>query len=210
MILKWAASGNIWLWKTATLVYLYMDLPFPENKLGKSLYFTLKRNFFKFTRQDLYFIIAFSGRFKKMRFLVSNTFYELCKNKNAHQCNDLVQIYFRLLRYGYYFVNQELICLPYVVCDSIEQINHLQPILAYIITQYKFRSQLYTILRVYLEEIAEYNLSQSMVKHIVAFLYVLSQNDNDYLNDILLFLKETKGGIALNTYRMLENISKQE
>ena len=113
-----------------------------------------------------------------------------------------------MIRYGYYKVNRNLINLPFVVCDSKEQVNNIEAVLAYIMSQYDLRCQLYSILRAYFEEITFYDMSKIMDKRLTAYFYALTKKEYDYREDILFFLKDTAGNLANDVYNHLIKIYK--
>lgn len=82
----------------------------------------------------------------------------------------------------------------------------MSPVLAYIMARYDLRRQLYSVLRAYLEEIADYDVPQSMIKHISAYFYILAQSDSGYRTDILMFLRESGGSVAKSVCHMLTEI----
>ncbi len=96
--------------------------------------------------------------------------------------------------------------MPFVTCDSKEQIENMHFVLAYIMTRYDLYRQLCRIMQAYLEEISDYNVSAGTLNHLTAFFYVLTRDAADYQGDILLFLSELKGCIAKKIYNKLIKI----
>lgn len=206
MVLKWAQSDSSWLWKAAFLVYLYADIPSQDVRWKAALTLTVKRKVLGLRRADIRFIAGYAGHFEDMRSFMANIFYELYTSGKEDSREPLALIYLWLIEYGYYYTDDNLIALPFVACDSKEQIIKLLPVLAYLMTRYDLRHRLYSILRVYLEEIACYDVPGSTMKHIVAYFYTLAQKDSDYRKDILLFLRESDGRVARSVYHMLTDI----
>lgn len=206
MVLKWAESDCSWLWKAAFLVYLYADVPSQDIKLKNALTLTVKKRFLGLRRADIRFIAVYARQFEDMRSFVADIFYELSTSGKEDSRDSLALLYLWLVKYGYYFTNVNRINLPFVVCDSKKQVTNLLPVLAYIMARYNLRRRLYSILRVYLEEIADYDVPRSTMKHIVAYFYAFAGKVPDYQKDILLFLKESHGGTAKSVYHMLTDI----
>ncbi len=206
MVLKWAESDSEWLWKAALLVYLYADAPFPGEKLEKALALTVKKKFLRLHRGDLRFIAVYAGHFKNMRSFMTGVFRELGASQEKDYLPYLAVIYLYLTKYGYFMIDKKMTNLPFVVHDSQKQAVAMSPVLAYIMARYDLRRQLYSVLRAYLEEIADYDVPQSMIKHISAYFYILAQSDSGYRTDILMFLRESGGSVAKSVCHMLTEI----
>lgn len=209
MVMRWAESDSGWLWKSAFLVYLYTGEKYFDARFEDTLTKTIRNKFYKLENADLKFIAILACYFKEARRIVSAVFKYLYKLNHGGADKQLAYIYLRLIRYGYYEINDKLTELPFVVCDSKEQMKRLVPILKYSMTQYNLRCRLYLILRVYIEEIANYDTLPSTVRRITAYFYCLAENDGDYQRDILFFLRECNGNVAENVYHMLAEIYKR-
>lgn len=208
MILKWARSDSGWLWKAALLVHLNSYDPSIDNELKKALIITVSKKFFRLEHSDLRFITIFAAYSENVRLVITSVFHSLYKENDAYGKRELAQIYIRMIRYGYYEVNRKLINLPFVVCDSKEQVSNIEAVLVYIMSQYDLRCQLYSVLRAYFEEITFYDVPQNIDKHLTAYFYALTKKEYDYQEDILLFLKESGGNLANDVYNYLTKIYK--
>lgn len=196
IVLRWMESESNWLWKSALLVCLHTyDLNI-DKELHKAAVRAIKRRIFGFQNSDLRFIILFAEDAKNLRTIMSFVFYELYKSGSAQKEENLAQIYLKMIRYGYYRVNRNKIDLPFVSCDSKEQVEHIHFVLASIMKRYALYRQLCWILQAYLEEISGYDVSLETLNHITAFFYILARDEYDYQRDILYFLSELKGRVA--------------
>ncbi len=206
MVLRWAESESNWLWKTALLVCLHTYGKDMDNQLHKTMIRIIKKRMFEFQNSDLRFIVLFAGDAGNVKAIAASAFYGLYRTGSPDEKKNLALIYLKMIRYGYYQVNRSRIDLPFVTCDSREQMDNLCPVLAFIMAQYDLYCQLCWILQAYLEEIADYEVTVRTLNHIVAFFYVLSKGNYDYQRDILLFLSEMKGSIAKKIYSKLIKI----
>lgn len=208
MVLQWAESDSEWLWKAAFLVYSYVNADDYDSRLKQALTDTVKKKFMGLNNTDLGFITVSAFYFTKIRQLIAEIFDFLYRVSDRQAWKQLAYTYICIIRYGYYRISKHLTDLPFVVCDSKEQLKCMVPILKYVMSRYDLRRQLYCILRVYLEEIADYDISRNTISYITAYFYSLAGNDEDFRRDILLFLKECNGRAAEAVYQKLTEIYK--
>lgn len=206
MVLRWMESESNWLWKSALLVCLHTYGPDIDGQLHKTMIHAIKGRILELQDSDLRFICLFAGNARNVRTIMAFVFYELYQSDNIQRKERLAQIYLKMIRYGYYQVDRNKIELPFVACDSKEQMENMHFVLAYIMTRYDLYRQLCRILQAYLEEISEYNVSSGTLNRLTAFFYVLTRDLVDYQGDILLFLSELKGCIAKKIYNKLIKI----
>lgn len=194
IVLRWLNSESSWLWKPALLVCLYTYDSDIDTRLHKAAVRAIKKRLLGFQNSALRFIVLFAGNSENLRTIMASVFYELYKPGSEEE--NLAQIYLKMIRYGYYRVNRNKINLPFIVCDTKEQMEHMRFVLTSIMRRYDLYRQLCWILQAYLEEISGYDVSQQTLNHITAFFYVLTRDEYDYQRDILLFLSELKGRVA--------------
>lgn len=206
MVLKWAESESNWLWKAAFLVCMYTYDPFIDNRLRRTIISVIKNRIVGFQNSDLKFIVSFARNAENVRSIVSVAFYDLYQLYSVRLKRGLAQTYLKMIRYGYYQVNKNSIDIPFLTCDSKEQMNNLRPVLEFIMSQYDLYCQLCNILQVYLEEISGYKVLPRTLRHVTAFFYVLTKDELEYREDILLFLQGIKGNTAKLIYSRLMEI----
>ncbi len=206
MVLKWTESESNWLWKSAFLICLNTYDPIVDERLRRAMINVFKKRMIGFQNSDLLFIVLFSEDAENVRSVVAAAFFDLYQSYNKRAKKDLALIYLRMVRYGYYQVNKSRIEIPFVTCDSKEQMNNICPVLTFIMLQYDLYRQLCYILQAYLEEIATYKVSSRTLSRITAFFYVLTRNEPGYQEDILLFLQGLKGDTAKLIYNKLMEI----
>ena len=206
MVLRWMESESNWLWKSALLVCLHTYGTDIDGQLHKTMIYAIKGRMFGFKNSDLRFIALFAGNARNVRTIMTFVFYELYQSDNMQGKERLAQIYLKMIRYGYYQVDRNRINLPFVACDSKEQMENMYCVLAYIMTKYDLYRQLCWILQAYLEEISNYDVSSGTLNYLTAFFFVLTRDAIDYQRDILLFLSELKGDIAKKIYNKLIKI----
>lgn len=209
IVLKWTESESDWLWKSALLVCLHIYGSGVDEQLQEAMVCTLRKRMFGFSNSDLRFIVSFSWNAVNVRTIMAFVFNDLYQSSNTRGKESLAWIYLKMIRYGYYQVNRNKIDLPFVTCDSHEQIDSLCAVLSFIMSRYDLYCQLCWILQAYLEEISGYAVSLGTLNHITAFFYVLTREKYDYQGDILLFLSELKGSIAKEIHDRLMKIYKR-
>lgn len=206
MVQRWMESESNWLWKSALLVCMHTYESDIDGQLHKTMIHAMKGRMLELQNSDLRFISIFAGNARNVRTIMAFVFYEICQSDNMQGKERLARIYLKMIRYGYYQVHGNKIDLPFVVCDSKEQMENMRFVLAYIMTRYDLYRQLCRILQAYLEEISEYDVSAGTLNHLTAFFYVLTRDEVAYQRDILLFLSELKGSIAKKIYNKLIKI----
>lgn len=206
IVLKWMESESNWLWKAALLVCLHTYDRDINVQLHEAMACTIKKRMFGFRNADLRFIVLFVGDSGNVRKVMAFVFGDLYRSGSARGKEYLAVIYLKMIRYGYYQVNKNSIDLPFVTCNSKEEISNIRLVLAFIMTRYDLYCQLRWILQAYLEEISGYDVSCETLNYITAFFYVLAKDDYDYQRDILLFLSELKGRTAKSIYTNLMKI----
>lgn len=206
MVLRWMESESNWLWKSALLVCLHTHRSDIEEKLQKTMIHAMKGRMLGLQNSDLRFISLFARNARNVRTIMTFVFYELYQSENMQGKERLAQIYLKLVQYGYYQVDRNKIDLPFVTCDSKEQIENIHFVLAYIMTRYDLYRQLCRILQAYLEEVSDYDVSSGTLNHLTAFFYILTRDAVDYQGDVLLFLSELNGCIAKKIYDKLIKI----
>ncbi len=206
MVLRWMESESNWLWKSALLVCLHTYGPDTDGQLHKTMIHAMKGRMLGLSNSDLRFISLFAGNARNVRTIMTVVFYELSQSDNMQGKERLARIYLKMIRYGYYQVGRNKIDLPFVTCDSKEQMENMHFVLAYVMTRYDLYRQLCRILQAYLEEISDYDVSSGTLNHLTAFFYVLTRDAVDYHGDILLFLSELRGCIAKKIYSKLIKI----
>lgn len=208
MVLRWMESESNWLWKSALLVCLHTYGPDTDRQLHKAMIHTMKGRMLGLQNSDLRFISLFARNARNVRTIMVLIFYELFQSDNTHVKEKLAQIYLKMIQYGYYQVDRNKIDLPFVICDSKEQVEKMCAVLVYIMSRYDLYRQLCHILKVYIEEISNYDISSRTLNHLTAFFYILTRDVVDYQMDILLFLSELKGCFAKKIYNKLLKIYK--
>lgn len=206
MVLRWMESESNWLWKSALLVCLHTYGPDIDEQLHKAMIHAMKGRMLELQNSDLRFISLFAGNARNVRTIMTFVFYELYQLDKMQEKERLARIYLKMIRYGYYQVNRNRIDLPFITCDSKEQMENMHSVLIYIMRRYDLYRQLCRILQAYLEEISDYDVSSGTLNHLTAFFYVLTRDKGDYQGDILLFLSELKGYIAKKIYNKLIKI----
>lgn len=208
IILRWMESDSNWLWKPALLVCLHTYEPVIDRQLHKAIIRAIKKRMLGFQNFDLKFIVLFAGNARNVRTIMAFVFYDLYQSCNIKGKESLARIYLKMLRYGYYQVDRNKIDLPLITCDSKEQVEKIQVVLAFIMTRYDLYRQLCWILQAYIEEISDYEVSSGTLNHLTAFFYVLTGDEYDYQRDVLLFLSELHGNIAPKIYNRLIKLYK--
>lgn len=206
MVLRWMESESNWLWKSALLVCMHTYGPEIDGQLHKTMIHAMKGRMFGLQNSDLRFISLFAGSARNVRTIMTFAFYDSYQADNRQGKEKMARIYLKMIRYGYYQVDRNKIDLPFVTCDSKEQMENMHIVLAYILTRYDLYRQLCRILQAYLEEISDYDVSSGTLNHLTAFFYVLARDEVDYQRDIFLFLSELKGCIAKEIYNNLIKI----
>lgn len=206
MVLRWMESESNWLWKSALLVCLHTYGPDIDEQLHKAMIHAMEGRMLELQNSDLRFISLFAGNARNVRTIMTFVFYELYQLDKMQEKERLARIYLKMIRYGYYQVNRNRIDLPFITCDSKEQMENMHSVLIYIMRRYDLYRQLCRILQAYLEEISDYDVSSGTLNHLTAFFYVLTRDEGDYQGDILLFLSELKGCIAKKIYNKLIKI----
>lgn len=206
IVIGWMESESDWLWKSALLVCLRTYSLDIEKKLQKAMICSIKKRILGLQNSDLKFIVLFASNSKNVRTIMSFVFCDTYKSCSLKGKEKLARIYLKMIRYGYYQVNKDKIDLPFVICDSKEQIENIEYILAFIMKQYDLYSQLCWILQAYIEEISGYEVSHGTLDHFTAFFYVLTRQEYDFQKDFLLFLSDLKGSFARDIYDKLLKI----
>ena len=129
MVLKWTESESNWLWKSAFLICLNTYAPIVDERLRRAMIIFFKKRMVSFQNSDLRFIVLFSRNAENVRSVVAAAFFDLYQSCNKRAKKDLALIYLRMVRYGYYQVNKSRIDIPFVTCDSKEQMNNISPVL---------------------------------------------------------------------------------
>lgn len=207
MVQRWMESESNWLWKSALLVCMHTYGPDIDGQLHRTMIHAMKGRIIGLQNSNLRFIASFAGNAGNVRKIMAFVFYELYQSNNMQEKERLARIYLQVIRYGYYQVDRTKIDLPFITCDSKEQMENIRFVLAYIMARYDLYRQLCRILQAYLEEISNYDVSSRTLNHLTAFFYVLTRDAVDYRGDILLFLSELKGGIAKKIYNNLIKIN---
>ena len=169
MVLRWMKSESEWLWKAALLVCIHTYGTDIDGQLHKTMIHAMKGRMFALRNSDFQFISLFAGNARNVRTIMAFVFYELYQSDNMQGEERLARIYLKMIRYGYYQVNRNKISLPFVTCDSKEQMESMQFVLTYIMTRYDLYRQLCRLLQVYLEEISDYDVSSGMLKRLTGF-----------------------------------------
>ena len=208
IVLRWMESDSNWLWKPALLVCLHTYEPDIDRQLHKAIIRAIKKRMLGFQNSDLKFIVLFAGNARNVRTITAFVFYDLYQSCSIKGKESLARIYLKMLRYGYYQVDRNKIDLPLVTCDSKEQMEKIQVVLAFIMMRYDLYRQLCWILQAYIEEISGYEVSSGILNHLTAFFYVLTGDEYDYQRDVLLFLSELQGNIAPKIYSKLIKLYK--
>lgn len=206
MVLRWMKSESDWLWKSALLVCIHTYGADIDGQLHKNMIHAMKGRVLVLKNSDFRFISLFARNARNVRTIMAFVFYELYQSDNMQGKEKLARIYLKMIRYGYYQVDRNKIDLPFVTCDTKEQMENIHFVLTYIMTRYDLYRQLCRILQVYLEEISDYDVSAGTLNYLTAFFYVLTREAVDYQGDIMLFLSETKGCIAKKIYNKLIKI----
>lgn len=204
IILYWIKSDNEWLWKPACLAYSY----FSENEKSFSyeamLIKVLGRKLLYFKNSDFSFVVMLLFQSKNFRTMITAVFHKSYDKADTREKKEaLVQCYIRLLKFGYYRVNKTFIELPLIVCDTKRQQEYLAQIVAKVMSVYRFRRQLYAILKAYLKEISYYDFSLKLINHISAYFYNMGNGDFVYRQDIMEFLKNCHNKAAEQIYTRL-------
>lgn len=190
LIYQWLQSDIEWMWKAVCYCFALFhenNRPFEQEQQLKKM---LQNKILNFRAGDLNFIAELSMQAICFRDLICNVignkYRRLESNSNRKR---LAQLYVNLIREGYYRVSASFMALPFVACDTKTQQECLTPILEKVMTEYRFRKQIYAILKAYLKEVSQYNYSDKLINHIAAYVYNLSLAGQEYKEDLMDFLK---------------------
>lgn len=154
MVQRWMESESNWLWKSALLVCMHTYGPDIDGQLHRTMLHAMKGRIIGLKNYNFRFIASFARDAGNVRKIMAFVFYELYQSNNMQEKERLARIYLQVIRYGYYQVDRTKIDLPFVVCDSKEQMENMHFVLAYIMARYDLYRQLCQILQAYLEEIS--------------------------------------------------------
>lgn len=204
IIYQWMQSDIEWLWKAVCYCFaLFQEngKPFMQELQLKKM---LENKIFSFRGGDLNFVAELSMQAKCFRDLICDVlgdkYRRLDSNNNRKR---LAQLYVNLIRKGYYRVSASFMTLPFVACDTKKQQDCLTPILEKVMTEYRFRKQIYAILRAYLKELSQYEYSDKLISHIAAYMFNLSLGGPEYKEDLIDFLNGCHGKASKQIFDLL-------
>lgn len=213
IILKQWSSSSKWLWEIplAVLSSKPKDLPFPlelEHTVGSKLL-----NCFNNKDDDSPIkLISFKMiSSPKLRSMVASVFEKLFReSKEKHNETSIAVIYLVTVINAYTFIDNKNIILPLVVFDTKQQLKKIKPIILKIIADFPLRKGLFYILEVYINEINNYEISDSLMNGLKSFFYILGKEAPKYYNDIIRFLKQIKNKTANDIIKYLQEKVRKE
>lgn len=212
MLLDWLESRSSWLWSSACLACAFLMSETRNDSVRNDVFDlplkkALNRRLIFLTGDDSAFMSVLLNQSEYFRTMLADLLGDaVCQSQKHSTHMVLAQTYLFLLRGCYYLVNADYPELPLAACDSKRQQQSLIPVLREVISQISTRSQLYAIMRAYLEELSRYQYSQQLIKHLCAFFYSIAQSSPDYWSDILQFLYNCKGTPSKQIFERLRTM----
>ena len=194
IISDWLKHDRKWMWQVASLVYIQLMETRPECQFEKQLEKIISNKIIGFRKDDYRFIsdiLMCSKDFRELICRVWNGALPLSNNEK-----EIPQQFLCLIRNCYYRVNEGNVTLPLIVCDSKQQLFELKEILEKVMGCCELRRQLYSLLKAYIKEIAEYEYSVSVISRVAGYCWFLGAIDDDYREDIIDVLKQCPDVIA--------------
>lgn len=178
-----------------------------ETDIAKVLY----KRILTFSRADISFIARIMFQSKSFRTMITEVIsrgFDL-----SHTEGEKINIsffYIKLVRQSYYMVSRKYVELPLVACDTKSQQKNIAGAIGMIMSEYGLRKQLYAVLKAYLNEIADYEVSSNIIMHISAFFYNMTLTGRKYQADILQFLKGCNNKASEQIYTQLDGVITKE
>lgn len=190
IIWRWIKSDSTWLWRPISLTYSYLVQADKKVYFETALQQAISRRIKLFKNNDLAFIALVLRQSEGFRTMVAEIFHDafLSSNKRENRLF-ITALYIKLVRQCYYKVNKTVMDLPLITCDTKQQQEFLSPVIECIMSEYRFRKQLYLILEAYMREISNYNFSKDTINHIAAYFYNMGLYGSAYREDILCFIQ---------------------
>lgn len=211
IIKQWMRSDSTWLWRSLCLEYsMYTENEANtvyETDIAKVLY----KRILTFSRADISFIARIMFQSKSFRTMITEVIsrgFDL-----SHTEGEKINIsffYIKLVRQSYYMVSRKYVELPLVACDTKSQQKNIAGAIGMIMSEYGLRKQLYAVLKAYLNEIADYEVSSNIIMHISAFFYNMTLTGRKYQADILQFLKGCNNKASEQIYTQLDGVITKE
>lgn len=191
---QWIKTDLKWIWKCVCLTYCYFGEREEDFPYEKQLKRKLVRKLSCLDNIEHNFIANLLQNSKRFRSFVIDI---LCEMNDMRESKvDGAQLYLKLLRKCYFYVNSKHTELALVCCDTVWQQNQLTSIVSEIMCNYYLRNQLYAILKVYLKELSDYRVSKKTIKHIAAYFYNMSLAGKEYQLDIIDWLEECDNKVS--------------
>ncbi len=187
---QWSCSLK-WLWEIPLFVYAEN---IPSSSFERYLKETLRKKILESLEGNEWNLKLISVKMlssQKLRSMVSEIFEEEFSGCHDRQCKSSVSLLYLLIIYeSYTFLSRINMTLPLVAFDDIQQAERIKPIILYIINDFTLRHILLNILEAYINQINCYDISDSILKRIKSFFYILAKDNQRYYNDILRFLSQ--------------------
>lgn len=211
MIKEWMQGGRTWLWRPVCLVYTLFRESGISFAYEEELKETLAKRITYFRGSDLSFLAELLMQSKYFRTMICRTFhYAYFHGESNIKKRYLAQVYVNLVRRCYYRVNESFTELALIVCDTRKQQEYLAELLEKVMSEYRLRRQLYTMLTAYLKELSRYEFQKKVIRHIAAFFCNASLEDDNYMEDIIDFLEECDNKAAKQVITLLTNEKRGE
>lgn len=201
LIIKSLKTSDEWLWRAPSLTYAL----FIENDIRCKYDLEVKKLFAKrvclLRRSDINFILNYLFLSDKIR----TWFCEILDIafKNAMNKEEIAVKYLLIIRYGFYRIGRSKTELPLLICDEIKQHECLKAMIAYIMSKYFLRKQLYRTLEVYIKEISAYKYSKKLPQYLAAYFYNMSLAEREHVDENIFFLNKCECELAQNIEKIL-------
>ncbi len=187
---QWSCSLK-WLWEIPLFIYAEN---IPCCSFERDLKQTLQKKILESLEGNEWNLKLISAKMLsslKLRSMVSSIFEEEFLGCHDRQCKSSISLLYLLTVYeSYTFLSKINMTLPLVAFDDVQQAYRIKPIIHYIINDFTLRRILFNILEAYIDQINCYDISDSLLKRIKSFFYVIAKDSQRSCSDILRFLSQ--------------------
>ncbi|NBI17216.1 hypothetical protein D1841_05770 [Neglecta sp. X4] len=205
LLLRWAWSNSGWLWKSALFSYAGLDMPEKYTDLKTQLQERLREKIYFCDHKEASLLVKIFSYSAHARQMLCELLHTQMTARNLHKREKelTAQFYLMMVTNSYYSVEKLSPELYFVACDTPAQQGSLSSVIAQVLANYLTRQWLFTVLKLYLEEISGYKVSDQLIKHIAAYFINLIQSAPLYRNDVLDILKECSCSASARILKLL-------
>ena len=208
IVISWINSSSTWRWQSALFLYASFNDPSEYKILEPHLKYKIQERLLYFNWVDILLISSLLKYYVHIRSLIVSVFNDsFRRTKNRTNRIELADIHVKFVKYCYYLVDKSYVRLPFVTCDSKEQLVALKPIISQVMSEYNIRKRMYFLLKQYLKELSRYSPDDQTIKYIAAYFQSIISIDEDYRADILYFLDNCQNTTSLRVRNLLIRVN---